>query len=438
MSGKDMELTGIAAATSHLHDMENSKHSASSRVASWDADAPQELMDMLTGSPPLSASVPSIQRKVTINGEHSDVDLDSTGPIELNAAEQFKATFEEVKAELATGNWLSPERSRSPSGHRPRCSSPQSMLSDIINPRNSGLKPPSTRGQSMKSKVHDLDLTISAAQSLLDADLRFVRNIATLTPFQQTTRSRLRIAVQNASRSIMQARLDLIKIRCQREVLADDLAAELRERRQAKKLALKAAAETLQGHHAAPVPTMTLSFHDDGYSTPFPLTPSPQGQATSLRTGSSLSLSDSFHSALDYGPDWSEGSPASEFLSTAPVYDSPSAGTSGSFTSFAFPTSDEIAAASTRPSSAGRETPPLSASTSGIHLNDSVSQVKLSSAESVAEEEAEEWNRTRCAHRVSLVRMPSDNKLPEFFRQQQSRFSNGHNTVVEVAATPTS
>jgi hypothetical protein len=111
--------------------------------------------------------------------------------------------------------------------------------------RNNSLPLPS-RSQIIQSKIRDLESRITAAKSSLDADMRFVRNLAILTPFQKATRDRLQAAVQHVSKRIMRMRIDLIKLTCHRDVLAADLAAERRDMHTAKDLAFRAATETLQ------------------------------------------------------------------------------------------------------------------------------------------------------------------------------------------------
>lgn len=397
MSGKDVELTGVAAATSHLHDIQYQKKSPH-KVRSWDTEAAHDLMDMLSGGNDSVKKKLTATRKVTMMKGQNDMDLDVPITSEIEGAHQFKVTFDQVKAKLAATNWSSSDdSSEEEDNHR------ANRLDSVGLVRGDCLPLPS-RSHIIQSKVHDLESKITATQLSLDTDLRFVQNIATLTPFQKATRDRLQAAVQRVSKRIMQMRIELTKLTCHRDVLSGDLVAEARDMHRAKDLAFRAAAETLQSQHSTNVPHMTLSFHDE--DSPPPHTPA----ASSHRPESSIA--DSFHSALDFGPDWpsSDDIAATGFLNASRVFDSPCsstpltpAGTYRSSGSYPFPEVDSVTAAKL-----GQE--PSQASLpekddAGIH------QETLFTAE----EEAEEWNKTRAAKRVSLVRVPSNIRLTNRF-----------------------
>ena len=85
----------------------------------------------------------------------------------------------------------------------------------------------------------------SDREAELEADLRLARNLAALTPFQRATRDRVQAAAQATAKRAMQARLDVERLVCHRDVLAADLAAEERHWRQTKRLALRAATQKL-------------------------------------------------------------------------------------------------------------------------------------------------------------------------------------------------
>ncbi|KAJ7102231.1 hypothetical protein B0H15DRAFT_898299 [Mycena belliarum] len=383
MSGKDVQLTGVAAATSHLHDLQHAQ--TSHRARRWDSDVPRELMGMLSGEADSPTKPPAAKRRVTMMSFRGDMDLDVPTAPEIDGADQFKATFDEVKAELAAGHWPSvetespvveeftpiPRSPSSPSGHPSRLPS---------------------RSHIIQSKVRDLDARISATQSQLDSDLRFVRNIGTLTPFQRATRERLLLAVQTIAKRIMQVRLDITKLSCHREVLSHDLIAEGRDWSQAKKIALQVATETLQIRGDDHVPRMTVSVPAE--STPAESTPAKSRSSSSHRPDSTC---DSFHSALDFFED----TVSSGFLSASPRLDT-SSPQSSTASLHSFPFSDP--SSPSRHSSGGTpgdgpEVVPVLA-TAGSH------EKFYTATESP--EPAEEWNQTRCAQRVSLVRVPSD------------------------------
>ncbi|KAJ7275346.1 hypothetical protein B0H12DRAFT_1042050 [Mycena haematopus] len=377
MSGKDVQLTGVAAATSHLHDLQHAQ--TAHRARKWDNDAPRELMGMLSGG--VESPTKPLPKRLTLISFRGDMDLDVPTAPEIDGADQFKATFDLVKAELAAGNYGI--ETDSPVGEH--------FPSSATSTASHASRLPS-RSHIIQSKVRDLDARISASQSQLDSDLRFVRNIGTLTPFQKATRERLVVAVQGIARRIVQVRLELTKLLCHREVLSNDLIAEGRDWSQAKKLALQAATETLQIRSENHVPRMIVSF---------PPKPDPDLSSTARKRSSSShrpdSTCDSFHSALDF----SEDTLSSGFLSASPRVDTSSPrSSSSSIQSFPFP--DVSSPSEDRVSLGAR---PSEGSDNSVGFPGS--HEKFYTAHETPEP-AEEWDQTRCAQRVSLVRVPSD------------------------------
>ncbi|KAL0950980.1 hypothetical protein HGRIS_007727 [Hohenbuehelia grisea] len=408
MSGKDVQLTGVAAAASHLHDLEHQAMSGG-QPRKGPADSSQDLIGMLPGE---NGYRRDPKRRVTLIGDSDEVDTDVPMAPEVDGADQLAATFDQVKAELAAGNWdiLDDPTVRDVS-NQVVPTSPVSQFSER--------SPLPSRSQIITSKIHELDLKITAAQGQLDADLRFTRNIAILSPFQKATRDRLELAVQGVARRIMQMRLEIARHECHREVLSKDLASEERDWQQAKQLALKAAAETLQSRGGKPIPLMTLSFHDEDSPSTSPITPS---QGLSAHRPAS-SICESFHSALDFGSEWpspTEETRSSPFLSASHVFDSP--GRNSSASSVSFPDVDAAVPKGVpgfaSPDLAGRHTPqiasPRSSSSEAPHHE------RFYTAQESTAEVAEAWNKTRCAQRVSLVRLPSDLRIPDIFEKHQS------------------
>lgn len=433
MSGKDVHLTGVAAATSHLHDMQNLTHTATPKVHSWDGDAPSHLMGMLSGGSEPTSSRPLAKRRITMISGRADMDLDVPVAPEIEGADQFKATFDQVKAELAAGRWATSDASPK-SENISLAESPEHRTTDSptsLSSRSEISRLPS-RFQIIQSKVQDLASKISAAQSQLDSDMRFVRNIATLTPFQRSTRDRLQVAVQNMAKRIMQVRLDITKLECHRDVLSNDLAAEGRNFNQAKKVALKAATETLQSRFENRIPKMTLSFHDGETEGASPQAiPKKQDASPSRRPESSIC--ESFHSALDFGPDWpssSEDLNSSSFLSPSPARSS-----SGSLKSFPFPDVDTASQQNGEGARSSRDTVDGANNSSDPFSSSRVSEEtsghdRFYTAQEGPEEQAEDWNKTRCAQRVSLVRLPSDIRLSSLYERHAQMHPDSRNTML--------
>ncbi|KAE9410923.1 hypothetical protein BT96DRAFT_961604 [Gymnopus androsaceus JB14] len=379
MSGRDVQLTGVAAATSHLHDLQ---HNNQSRTH-WDGDASHDLMEMLSGPPiPISPfkKAPPLRRPTAMSTS-SEAESDVAVAPEVDGADQFKATFDQVKADLAAG----------------RCASPDGD-SPTEETRSSNTRLPS-RSRVVVSKIRDLESKISAAQTQLDADIRFVRNVATLTPFQRSTRDRLSLAVQNISKRIMKFRLEIVRCTCHRDVLYNDLDAEGKSWSRAKKMALRAATETLQSHQGPSVPRMTLSFHESNSiaSPPVSIPPKTSYTPSAHKSESTAGSFQSFHSAFEFGP------LDSDRLGGNSPSNSPKNSSSGSFNhdlSKEEEEEEEIAPLSSRPP-VGRVSDVTS------HSDDMHHERFYTARESAELEQAEEWNKTRCAQRVSLVRVPS-------------------------------
>jgi hypothetical protein len=143
-------------------------------------------MGMLSDSftPPSLAGM----RRVTLMDDRSNVELDAAVASASEGEGQFKVTFNQVKTELAAGHWVSSEVSSLMSEGPERTSSPDLVPADEAAheaTRSSQLS--SSRFQALRSKIDDLEARITIMHTQLETDLRFVRNIAVLTPFQKTT-----------------------------------------------------------------------------------------------------------------------------------------------------------------------------------------------------------------------------------------------------------
>jgi hypothetical protein len=247
----------------------------------------------------------------------------------------------------------------------------------------------------------ELEAKTSAANTQLDADLRFVRNIRTLTPFQKATHERLVGAVRTMAKRIMQVRLEIAKLECHAEVLRSDMEAESRTWSEAKRVALRAATETLQMQSRGEeqrVPRTIISFPERVVS---PAT-SMQDLTGRKRSSSSHrpdSTADSFHSALDFSEDLS----SSGYLRVE-------TSSQGSTTSVH---SDPDRDRQLEPDSVGAK-PHTPSSHERFYT-------ALENPEPAA---AEEWDKTSAAKRVSLVRVPSTYAM--------RRFSSATRTTREV------
>ena len=394
LSGEDVLLTGVAAATSHLHDLQ--QHADLQRRKSWDSNVARDLMDMLSLP---KESRPPLRRRVTMSGRtESDADV----PIapEIDGAEQFKATFDQVKADLAASSWsslddapwLSQEEDTDHNVFESPLTSPGSSINDTSHIPS--------RSQIIQSKIRYINSKLLSSQAQYDADMRYIRNIAILTPFQKSTRARLSTAVQGVTKRINLMRLDREKLHCHRHVLACDLASEDRSWSQSKEIALRVAKETLKSRRNQTVPKMTLSMTEDVVENGGRL------PDTSSQTPESTTC-ESFHSAQDFGPAW----PSSEDA-TFRVSENDSPQRISLRTSVSFPLwsqsqgemrnsmNSSLNSTSGRPSSSLEQTEDVRGEGGARDSDHNTSQLE--------DEQAEEWNRTRCAQRVSLIHVPSN------------------------------
>ncbi|KAJ3567359.1 hypothetical protein NP233_g6415 [Leucocoprinus birnbaumii] len=405
MSGRNMELTGVAAATSHLHDLQNQTHSPSLDSGRWDENAPRALFEMLSGVPPMHKRPPT-QQKVTLRTARDEVELEASVPLELEKTPEFMDAFDQVKADLATESWLQMGKGSdqtltlsiptSPSGElSPRARSSFELHSQISSSNDHSR--PFSRSQIIEAKILELDDRLIATEKHLDTEMRIIHNVATLSPFQKATRDRLVVSLQTRARVIMQLRLEIARMRCHRNILRDDMLAENRIWKEVKDTALKAAKETLQSRRSPEASSLTLSSRELRHDSSQPIRLQNQK--------SESSICESFHTAIDFGPNWpSSDDLGSSFLTASRVADSPRPSTSGSFSSYRYDGNSsriwKSESAFAVGSLADHDIMPRS---EDAH----VQHEKFYTALESPVEEAEEWDKTRCAKRVSLVRVPS-------------------------------
>jgi len=101
MSPEEAHMTGVAAATSLLHDTQHSRSSPSTRsVKAWDSSISHELMGMLSPSSDSFALRPAVHHRLTIVPSR-EVDIEHAATMDSATSQQFEATFKRVKADLA-------------------------------------------------------------------------------------------------------------------------------------------------------------------------------------------------------------------------------------------------------------------------------------------------------------------------------------------------
>jgi hypothetical protein len=436
MSGQEVELTGIAAAASHLKDMKAThKPQGRSIVRRWEGRSSAEVLGSM--SPPASPQDLVTPELIIGDGTRASVDLEVPIPQQIESGQQFKATFDRVKADLAAGRFSDVVDGQMEATTRIRSHSLESaVVRSPTSPTASERSGFLSRTNVIQSKIRDLDGKIAAAQTQLDADMRFVRNIALATPFQRTTRDRLQTAVQGVARKIMQVRLDVAKLTCHREVLANDLVAAEQEWKRTAETALRAATKALHDQLGSGLPRMSVSQPpaeegDEKEESHAPSAPRPiprgQGGMTPAESRRTSSHTSSFYSAVDHGLDWTARAStdgelgasvgSSAFLEPRRAAEGSAEATPGTdddgkigggSPSYPFPRQDSDELARTPSSSAP-----------GAHER----------FYTAPEEEAEEWDKTQAGKRVSLVKLPSDLRIGSFFGRARQQ-------AATVAAAP--
>lgn len=367
ITGKVLKLTGVAAATSHLHDMQLPS-SGQPRMLTW---GHRNLSEPMDDPPGYGGSL--CRYFADTDGCPSEL-ADLSAP-EIEGASQFKETFDTVKAELAAARVSAGD-----------CSVVEKAY--LI-----GAEPPrlASRSHTIHAQVEDLENRICAANAQIDSSMHTARNIGILTPFQKSTRDRLQDTIQIMSKKIQAMRLDVTKLICHRNILLNDLAVEERNFKQATSLALQAATETLQKRYSEHTSQLSFSIQE-----PRPKSPSHEETPSSGSQSFDSPTYETFHSALDFGPDW----PSSGEAFPAPSLWGPSLTTDSPVTQ------GYDSPASCYPSP--DETSYLSLSTTNQSLPDTSLHENLLVTPDFPEEQAEEWNKTRAAKRVSLVKLPSN------------------------------
>ncbi|KAI6132701.1 hypothetical protein EV401DRAFT_1915771 [Pisolithus croceorrhizus] len=343
MSGEDADLTETATSPSYLQDLQfahPSRSRASGLQTGSNVDEVVQLKEICNAVEGVFA------------GTHTDTD-------------EFTVDVEGFS--VSSGDLRASNFSTEPSGFR-------------------------CRAQIIHSAARDLEDRICTANSQMDGDLRVVRNIAILAPFQKSTRDRLQDAVQTLSRRLQTLRLDVTKLVCHRNILLNDLAAETRIFRQRTASALQATMETLHNGIFESMPS-PATFQDIGENSP-----QLEDGYRSVSNSFDSSSAPSSRTALDLGPNWPSSGEAftiSAFRAASFMDESSNVETHGT------PTSQPLL----------DEDSHSSASAQNQLLSQPSLQEKPSFSLESREEQAEDWDKTRAAKRVSLVRLPSDLRL---------------------------
>lgn len=319
----------------------------------------------------------------------------------INYASAFKTAGIRMRTTFANGQGLNCADSHLPrmsvdehgSFLDERTTSPQN--SPIRgSPRSESVSAGKSRARIVASKIHDFEVKVESAKAQLESEKRIVRNLAVLTPFMKSTRERLQTTIVNMSRHVRQLRLEIVKMTCYRDVLIADLASEIGEQRQSKSKDVKKSMESERSFHS---PSTSLAVDTTDISSRS-LSPSDALETPYMHRDSSIC--ESFHSALDFGADLlhdSRNSSASQRKST----------------SVARP-STEITPSSSNLDSQKLSVEGLSSRASLAPSGSDPDHAGISEhsepepEQRASDEQAEEWDKTKAARRVSLVRVPGE------------------------------
>ena len=371
MAKKDIELTGIAAAASHLRDLE---------------------MKEEVSPPPDSNGVPRRSRVGSLNSagfrRYPDgSETEQMSPRSDSSSIQVKNTFDLVKADLAGATFGFP-------GSFLRTHSLDLASTLSASPNNTVRRPQGTksdRTRAIEDRIKEIESQLSETRSRLRVDLLLVQNIAVLTPFQRTTRDKLYTAVLSIAKRVNRLRLEETKLLCHRDVLTHDLLTANLNWQRAKETAMNAAKELLRVRSFS---LAEIDVTDESKPSIAPLTiPSPLSRSFS---------GDSFYSALGNTADspvmpspspftpYTLESPASTRLITP-------AQANASSTSFLVERTTEDSTRTSFDHVIEQENNP-----GGSYIHERLH---------TAVEQAEEWNKTKAAKRVSLIRVPNDLRM---------------------------
>ena len=388
MAKKDIELTGIAAAASHIRDLEM-RGKGSPPLRNWDKNG-------FSRRPRVESLNPVALRRYSDSSE-----TEPMSPLSDSSSIQVKNTFDIVKADLASAMRASLDFPGSFS--RTHSLDLASTLS--VFPNNGDCRPHGTRSnrtRTIENRIKEIESQLSETRSQLRLDLTLVQNIAILTPFQRTTRDRLHMTILNTSKRVSRLRLEETKLVCHRDILTHDLLTADLNWQRAKETALNAAKEVLR------VRSFSLTEIDviDENTPSIGRTPLPTQGVQLSRSFSG----DSFYSTLDHTTDSPITSSPLPF--TSRIFESPTSAqstatipghVSASSTSFPFPV--EYATADSTRTSSDHGTGPES-NRGSLYTHE-----RFYTAPEIPDEEAEEWNKTKAAKRVSLVRVPNDLRM---------------------------
>ena len=378
MPEEDAELLGVMAARSHLQKVVLPQMPPTP-VYHWGSPVPENSNHSVYTNSPTDDSFHG--SRLTFNYATGDIGLVSPSSSIEDLREQARDAVEVAKADLASSIEATPlsTRSRSRAVSVGASSAMEGLVNDLAPspPEAPSLRRLSGRSDVLTAKIKDLESRITNMRLQLDADLRAVRSLAILTPFQEATRNRLQEALRPLAKRIKLCRLDLAKLECHRDILRDDLAAGEHDWESIKDAIAKAARRAYASN-----PRRNL-IQVQQLTGPPEDRPRRASEATS--TDLESSRAESVQQGLSHSASIGSLQPMKEGVELKV---------------------DEALNPQLSPSRSSRGKRPRFSEDSSDGVTASVQHERFVVALESPHEEAEEWNKTKAAKRVSLVRMP--------------------------------
>ena len=376
MPEEDAELLGVMAARSHLQQILPPKLPPTP-VYSWGSPVLENSNNSVYANSPTDDSFHG--SRLTFNYATGDIGVVSPSSSVEDLREQARDAMEVAKAELASSVGAISPNSRSRAVSVGASSVMEGSVNDLAlsPPEGPSLRRSSGRSDVLTAKIKDLESRITTTRLQLDADLRAVRSLTILTPFQQATRNRLQEATRPLAKRIKLCRLDLAKLECHRDILKDDLAAGEQDWESTKDVISKAARRAYASN-----PRRNFIPHVRQSATPPEDRPRRASDA-----GSTDWESESIRQGLSHSTSLGSLPPMKEGVEL---------------------TVEEVSNPRLSPSRSSRGKRPRFSEDSSDGITTSVQHERFVIALESPHEEAEQWNKTKAAKRVSLVRMPMD------------------------------
>ena len=439
-------LAGAAAAASHQREIRGSGSLDFSGVKKAFGEVSSAVIES-------NGEKPTRVEKV---GGNVAVDVDGANDVAVAEGDQLEEVFDVVKADLAAG--------RGGATRIPPASTPVNATEV---PKDESTPSRGDAIQVSRVSFPLVDLTVpqlhitalghnaDKVERQLNLSIHIARNLAILTPFQKSTRDRITGAIPALALRIRQDRLQLAKLRCEISILREDLDHEQRDWATLRHVALQSATKSLRSPSGVSGIVQEVDSADDNAVPKLALPISePEGGS---RQGTSTREIPAVRRHVSDGPHRRPSLPRYASANSGPSQrDRPTLRHSSSdMLSGHLPSRSE--SPNLTPNFGGEESPaphstlvPLQISDMPQHDLSHAPRTSTHAQESGGEEadaqtkatreegeEAEEWQNTRAARRVSLAAIPMSDIRELSLRRKgrkegQEQSLNGENEPSEL------